>query len=229
MEFTLLGATAIALTSVYCMSWLEEHRGETASHSKKLRGLILPATLVGLVAGRLAAMISNGVNPLTNPQEIIILRAGVVAGPATIAALTWIAWAGRSELQTLTDRLAPAALAGLAGWHGACVVRDTCLGTSSDLPWALAQHGSSITRHPVDLYASLAYLVIAVALIMLKPFPPSFAAGAGLVGATGVRLLTEPIRASLDSGPTHWYLAGLLGGVALTGWAVSRSRKATPD
>ena len=112
------------------------------------------------------------------------------------------------------DALAPAALVGLAGWQAGCVWRGACLGTVSDLPWAWAQPGSDIPRHPTELYAAVGFLVAAVVVTRL-PHRPGLATGVGLAGAAAVRWLTQPLRPSLDAGPVGWYVAGLVVGLAL--------------
>ena len=104
-------------------------------------------------------MISDGVNPLTNPGDIIIVRAGVATGPAALAALAVLIALARTEIVVVADGLAAAALGGLAGWHAGCLARDACLGTPSDLPWALSLEGSDITRHPVEIYAAALFLI----------------------------------------------------------------------
>lgn len=219
MEFTLLGAAFVAILGVYAALWYEARRGNAAECTKDLWDIALTATIVGLVAGRLASMVGDGVNPITNPQDIVIIRSGVATGWAALAALAWITWAGRGELVAVADGLAVAALAGLAGWHGGCGIREACLGSQSDLPWAFAQPGSTITRHPVELYAALAYLIVAVAIARLRPLPPGSAAGMALAVAGGVRLGTEPFRPTLAGGPVAWYLAALLAGAVLAAWS----------
>lgn len=222
MEFTLLGAAFVGVLGVYGALWFEARRGNAAECAADLWDVALTAAFVGLAVGRLAAMIGDGVNPVTNPQDILIVRAGVATGPAALAALAWVAWAGRRELVPVADGLAAAALLGLAGWHGACGIREACLGTPSDLPWAFAQQGSPITRHPVEVYAALALLVVGVMIIRLRPLLPGLAAGIGLLAGGGIRLLTEPMRLSLSGGPVWWYLAAIVGGAVMTALALRR-------
>ncbi len=224
MEFTLLGAALVAVLGVYGALWYEARRGNAAECTRDLWDIALTAMIVGLAVGRLAAMVGDGVNPLTNPQDIVIVRAGVATGPAAAGALAWVAWAGRGEVVAVMDGLAVAALTGLAGWHAACGIRETCLGTPSDLPWAIAQPGSSVTRHPVEVYAAVAYLIAAVALARVRPLPRGVAAGLGLALAGIVRLATEPYRPSLSGGPLLWYLAALVGGGAIGARALLQAR-----
>lgn len=227
MEFTLLGAVLFAVLPLYGMLYWEARRGNAASCTKNLWDIALAGIIAGVVVGRLAAMIGDGVNPLTHPADIIIVRGGVATGPAALAGLATVGWLGRDELWPVLDGLAAAALAGLGGWHAGCVVRDACLGTPSDLPWAIAQDGSTVTRHPVEIYAAIALLVGAAVIAAWRQRGRPLVgvpAGLALAYASGVRLITEPLRPTLGSGPVWWYAAGVLAGVVI---AVAAHRRRT--
>lgn len=221
MEFTLLGAVFLAVVPLYGILYWEAKRGNAAACTRNLWDLALTAIIAGVLVGRVAAMLSDGVNPITHPGDLLIIRGGVATGPATVAALATVSWIGRRELWPVLDGLAAAALAGLGGWHAGCVVRDACLGTPSDLPWAIAQDGSSVTRHPVEIYAALVLFVAAAVVIRWRtrghPIPGTPAAIA-LAVASLVRLATEPLRPTLGSGPMAWYVLGLLVGIGVAGW-----------
>jgi prolipoprotein diacylglyceryltransferase len=226
MEFTLLGAVAMAVVPLYGVLYWEAKRGNAASCSRNLWDVALVAAVVGIFVGRIASMFGNGVNPLTHPADLLIIRGGVATGPAALAALITMGWIGRNELWMVADGLAAAALAGLGGWHAGCVVRDACFGTPSDLPWAFAQPGSSVTRHPVELYAAILFLSVAgfVAVWRKRARPvPGVAAGIALGMASFTRLITEPLRPTLNGGPAGWYIAGLIAGVGLAIWSWRRS------
>jgi hypothetical protein len=219
MEFTLLWA---ALTAV-ALGWLALRLapGRSAGDADRLMG----AAAAGLLAGRLGAMILAGVNPLTHPLDIIIVRAGVDTRVAAAAALATLILSTRDA--TIIDRLAPVALAALAGWHGGCLWRGTCLGTASNLPWAMAQPGSAVTRHPVEIYAALG-LAIGAWVVSRLSATPWLKTGAALAIAGGVRLITQPMRPSLSGGPVGWYLAALVIGLTLAGWSQLHGHP-TPD
>lgn len=224
MEFTLLFAAAMALAAASLALRWEAARGNAATCASDLWEVLISAALVGVFVGRLAAMISSGVNPLANPGDILIVRGGVATGPATLAALATIAFLARHELIAVADALAVAALASLGGWHLGCLARDACLGTPSDLPWAMTQPGSSVSRHPVELYAAAALLVAGAALAVIRKrrLNPGLAAGIALTVAASVRLVTEPMRPTLGTGPVWWYLAGTAAGLVATGVAWRR-------
>lgn len=216
MEFTLLFAAAIAVgAGAIALRW-EAARGNAANCSTDLWDALLVSIFVGLAVGRLAAMIGAGINPLASLGDILIVRGGVATGPATVAGLMTIAVAGRGEIIAVADALAVAALATLGGWHLGCLARDACLGTPTDLPWAMTQAGSAVGRHPVELYAAALYLAAAAVMGIYRkrtPSPGTAAAAALLVAAIG-RLVTEPLRLSLGGGPIWWYVAGAGAGIA---------------
>lgn len=231
MEFTLLGAAAVGVAGLWVGLWWEAKRGNAAAEcAGDLWDMAIAAIVAGLVVGRVWALVAEGGNPLTRPQDLIILRAGVATGPAAAAALATAAWLGRPHgIRLVADALAPSALLGLAGWHAGCLVREACLGTVSDLPWAMAQAGSSVTRHPVALYTAGMLAVAAIVVALWKQRGPWPAAGVigslGLATAAGIRLVTEPLRASLGSGPTAWYVAGLVAGGAMMAWSAVRRHR----
>ncbi|MGA7271546.1 MAG: prolipoprotein diacylglyceryl transferase family protein, partial [Acidimicrobiia bacterium] len=113
---------------------------------------VITAGLAGLLIGRLVAMISVGVNPLTHPLDVLIIRGGVSTVGASLAALVSLIWSTRAD-RRLLDLIAPGVVAGMAMWHAGCLWRSSCLGTVGDVPWGWSLPGSALTRHPVEIYA----------------------------------------------------------------------------
>lgn len=226
MELTLLAAALTGAVAVWVTNRLLAGRIEVARPTDALIG----AAAVGLAVGRLAAMIGAGVNPLLRPADILVVRGGVSTVFASLGAVGMLAWTYRHHLPGALDQLAPAALAGLAGWHGGCLWRDTCLGTISDVPWAMTSAGTAVTRHPVELYAALG---LGAAAIIVGRFPgrPGWATGFGIAAAGGVRALTEPLRVSISGGPIEWYLAAVAVGIliAIAGHRSTRTRPPGPS
>jgi len=227
VEFTLLGAVFIAVVPLYLVLRWEAARSNAATCTRNLWDIALGAVVTGVFIGRLAAMIGDGVNPITHPGDILIFRGGVATGPAAVAAIATAAWFGRGVLWPVLDGLSAAALAGLAGWHSGCIVRDSCLGTPSDLPWAFAQEGSTVARHPVEIYAAVLLLAAALLLVWWRTeriLAPGIPMGIALAVASGTRLFSEPMRPSLGSGPVWWYVAGIAVGLAAIAWSQRRSK-----
>ena len=220
MEFSLLGAALIAVFGLYLVLWYEAGRTNAADCTRELWEAALGAAVAGVLVGRLSAMVRGGTNPLTHPGDILIVRGGIDTVAAAIASLAALLSLTRRDVWIRFDALAPAVLGGLAAWHGACLARGACLGTPSGLPWAFAEHGGGVTRHPTELYAALLLVAGVILLIWWKRHhPPSGSvAGIALAMAAGARLATEPLRPVLGSGLEWWYLAGTVVGGGAAAW-----------
>lgn len=212
MEFTLLWAV---LTGFGLMWVVLRLTGQGHEFDR-----LLGATIWGLAAGRLTAMALAGVNPLTHPADILVVRGGVNPIGATVGALAALIWSARGDRSVL-DAITPAAVAAMAGWHGGCLWRDACLGAATDVPWGWALEGSAVGRHPVELYAAL--LLLGAAWLLTKV---RVGAGVrfclGLAAVAGARLITQPLRPSLSGSALWWYAFGLI--VAVSMALVARRR-----
>ncbi|MDA2979282.1 MAG: prolipoprotein diacylglyceryl transferase [Actinomycetota bacterium] len=227
MEFTLLGSAAVAIGSFWLIIRWEAKRGNAAGCAVDIWDAGLAAVIGGVLVGRLVSMISAGISPFSDPGQILLVRSGVSTVGATIGAIAVYVFVTRRDLASGLDAIAPAALAGLAGWHAGCLVTNSCLGAESTLPWAMTLDGSAVTRHPVELYAAILLAVAAVLIARWKERgrPPEFApAATALLAAGGTRLVTEPMRISLSGGPVWFYGAGCVVGTAILMWSLRRSR-----
>jgi prolipoprotein diacylglyceryltransferase len=226
MEFTLLAAALTGATFV----WIANRVLRARLSVDRPTDVLIGAAAVGLLSGRLAAMLGAGVNPVLRPADILVVRGGVSTGFAALGAFAVLAWTHRDRLPIALDHLAPGALAGLAGWHGGCVWRDACLGSMSELPWAVTSAGTSVTRHPVELYAAVGFVVAALvtARVMDRAWVGT---GLGLALAGAVRLATEPLRVSITGGPVGWYLAAVVIGIGIVvvGQRLTRTRPPGPS
>ena len=229
MEFTLLGAAAVAVAGFWLMLRWEAKRGNAEGCSLDLWDAGLTAGAVGLFAGRLVSMISVGISPIPNPSQIILVRSGVSTAGAAIGAAVMFAYLARKSLIETADAIGPAILAGLAGWHAGCLVTDSCLGAVSDFPWAQTVAGSTVTRHPVELYAMVLFGVASIGLALWKQYgrPPSGAvAGFTIAALGGIRLVTESVRISLSGGPIWLYSTALVIGLGIATASIVHSRNA---
>jgi len=225
MEFTLLAAAAIAGAAAYVMLWWEAKHGNAARCTGNLWEIGLVSAVAGIFIGRIVAMLIDGVNPIAHPMDVILVRSGVSTAGATVGAAAVFVLQARRSTITMADGISAAALAGLAGWHAGCLVRGTCLGTASDLPWAIAQVGSDVTRHPVGIYAALMLGAAAIGLAWWKAYrrPPAGAPAAlAVIAAAGTRLVLEPLQPSISGGPVWFYATGLVIGIVAFVWSVVR-------
>ena len=233
MEFTLLGAAAIAVAAFWLMLRWEAKRGNAAGCALDLWDAGLVSAIGGVLIGRLVSMVQAGISPISNPLQIILIRSGVSTAGVVIGTLAIFLFLARRDPIVAGDAIAPAALIGLAGWHAGCLVTSSCLGTESSLPWAITLPGSSVTRHPVELYAAAALLIAGIALALWKQHgrpPLGSVAGAAILAASTIRLVTEPLRISLAGGPIYLYMAGIAVGTAIiiTSFVI-RSRQPIAD
>lgn len=185
--------------------------------------LLLGAAAVGLLAGRLASMVAAGVNPIANPLDVLVIRGGVDTVTAAAVAIAYMVWSLRADHHVL-DATAPAAVAGMAGWHAGCLWRGACLGAAGDVPWGWALPGSDIVRHPVEIYAAALMALGAVALVGL-PGGTGRRAVLGLGVVAGVRLVTEPLRPSLGGSLVWWYAIGVIAAIIVTAVLTLRLRR----
>jgi prolipoprotein diacylglyceryltransferase len=197
MEFGLLAAAVASLAAAWVVL--------RATESSPLFDTLLTAAVVGMLAGRIGAMIIAGTNPLTRPFDILIVRGGVDTMVASAGALVLFGWVARHALWATAD----------AG----CLAGGTCLGTPSDLPWAWAASGGGVPRHPTEFYAALGLaLATAILLLVRRRLPVGAGAAGALVAISAVRLATEPLRVTIDGGPWWWYAAGVAIGGGLLVW-----------
>jgi prolipoprotein diacylglyceryltransferase len=211
MEFTLLGAALTGALGLWLGLRLPGVRARAETVDRPW-DVLVGAAAIGVFSGRLVEMITVGVNPLTNPFDVILVRGGVDTVAASVGALLTLAWVFRDDLTTL-DIVAPAALLGLAGWHAGCLWTGSCLGSATGGDWGFTLPGSSVGRHPTELYAAAALAVFAI--VTTRPRTPFVATGLALAAAGAVRAATQPIRPSLTGGPMWAYLTAIALGSAV--------------
>lgn len=223
MEFTLLAAALTGAAGAWLGLRIPTIRARTEWIDKPWDALI-GAAAIGVFVGRVAEMIGAGVNPITNPFDVILIRGGVDTAAASLAAITTLTWVYRSELMAL-DALAPPALVGLAGWHAGCLWTDSCLGTATGGDWGFTRAGSDVARHPTELYAAVGFLLLAV--VVSRFTTPLRATGIAIAGAGAVRAVTQPMRPSLTGGPLWAYLTAIVLGIGIAAFGARiRERRA---
>ncbi|HSJ71106.1 MAG TPA: prolipoprotein diacylglyceryl transferase family protein [Acidimicrobiia bacterium] len=230
MEFSLLGAAAIGVACFWAMLKWEAPRGNAAGCAVDLWEAGITSAIAGVFIGRVAAMVTTGINPITDPGQILLVRSGVSTTAAAVGAIAVFAALARRDLVTTADAIAPAALAGFAGWHAGCVTSNACLGVESGVPWAWSLPGSTVTRHPVELYVAIGMALVAGVLATWKRRgrpSPGVVAGSAVATAGALRLATEPLRISIDGGPVATYLIAAIVGVGWMTVAVLADRRIT--
>ncbi|HUG74380.1 MAG TPA: hypothetical protein VMM81_01705, partial [Acidimicrobiia bacterium] len=122
MEFRLLIAAVLALA--VAVPVIDAATRDEPEERRSRIDLLLGAVMGGVLVGRITAMLLGGTNPLLRPADLLIVRGGVEPMAATLGALATVVALRRSGALRSLDLLAIPALAGLAGWHGACLLRS---------------------------------------------------------------------------------------------------------
>lgn len=217
MEFTLLGNALVAALAAW--GTIRVLRDDPAFVATKAWDSVIGSAMIGLLVGRLWAMLETGTNPLLNLFDVLLIRGGVSTVGASIGFLAALAWMHRATLWTSVDALAIPIVFGLAGWHGGCVVRGSCGGTATDLPWAV-MGTSNVGRHPVEVYAGV--LLAVLGWLLLRRWRNRSGSGVvfalGITGVALVRLATEPLRLHLGAGLGWFYGLGLVIGLGMLAW-----------
>ena len=210
MEFTLLWAALTGIGGMWAVV-------RATPDARAIDGfdVLLGSVGFGILVGRLTAMLLAGVNPVTHPADIVLIRGGVDTVGAAVATVGSVIWAVRDRIPAALDALAPAIAAGLAGWHGGCLWRSACLGERSTLPWAWSLPGSDVARHPVELYTAGILLITAAIAWKLRSSPWA-ATGTVVTGVAVSRFATASLRLSVDPTPTPSLILMMAVGLAIS-------------
>jgi prolipoprotein diacylglyceryltransferase len=229
MEVSLLVAAILSAGAGWAALRLEEAKGMLAVTRREAWDTVVLACVAGVAAGRLAHLVASGVDLIHHSADLFVIRGGVSSGWASLTAIgVCIASTARRRLPSLLDQIAPAALASLSAWHASCLIRASCLGDVTGLPIGWHQSGSTLRRHPVELYASVLLLSAAIAAFMMltRRVPRLLVASLSLAMAGTSRLITEPLRPSFHGGPTGWYTSAVAAGLVVAALVVVAGRRA---
>jgi phosphatidylglycerol:prolipoprotein diacylglycerol transferase len=139
------------------------------------------AILIGAVIGsRLMAVALNLGEFASDPIEVfkvweggLSFHGGLIGG---IVGCWLYVWRRRLSFRRLADLLAPSIAIGYAVTRVGCFLNGCCHGAPSDLPWAIAlphvagTGEGGIPRHPAQLYAAIASLIIFGLLLLVRKY-----------------------------------------------------------
>lgn len=187
--------------------------------------LLTPALLVGVLVGRVAAMLLEDPQGLTRPGDILILRGGAEFWPGVVAGLAVVAVTARRDGARTGTRLAdltPYALLAYGVYEAACIVRDGCFGPET--PFGLYPSGVTAREFPVGL--AVALLVTALALAVRRLPDGLTVLLVGAAGLAAVRAVAAVWLPRVGSGPTRQQITSAAVAIATTAaLAVSWLRK----
>ncbi len=139
----------------------------------KVIDLALYLCISGIIGARLLFVLLDIPTYFRDPIQIINLRDGGLTyhGGFFAALLVGIVFCRRSKISgwVMADIIAPLVAFGYAIVRIGCFLNGCCFGLPTGVPWALAcRAGDPTLRHPAQLYASLASLVIFIVLYAVK-------------------------------------------------------------
>jgi phosphatidylglycerol:prolipoprotein diacylglycerol transferase len=187
---------ALAALGVLLGLFLAQRTSRIAQvNAAQLWNLCVIAVFAALVGARLLLVLVNWSDLRLHPAWMLglamvhhplVAAAGALSG--AIAALLYARWR-RLPLPATADALAAPLALGLAFEQAGELLAGSGFGTQANVPWAI-----TYTNPLAELYAALAYLVIAAALFAWMPRrrQPGDAAGLGLL-AIGVALFVTEI------------------------------------
>jgi phosphatidylglycerol:prolipoprotein diacylglycerol transferase len=214
------GYGALAALGVLLALVLAQRTARTASLDPgQVWNLCVIALFAALVGSRLLLVIVNWRDLLRHPLWMLGLATihhpllavtGVLMG--AVAAYIYARWQ-RLPLASTADALAPPLAVGLAFEQVGALLAGSGYGTETSVPWAvvythpLAARWSgtplAVPLHPVQAYAALAYLTLALLLLVSLPARRQHVdvAGIALLGAGVALYITEFWRDPVGRGP----------------------------
>ncbi len=131
---------------------------------ERIVDFILYASIAGIVGSRLVYVLLEWGYYAADPVKILALRDGglsfhgAVLGGAAVG--WWFIRRYRLPFGKLADTFSPSLAIGYAIGRIGCFLNGCCYGIPTTLPWATLTSYAPGLRHPTQLYASLANLVI---------------------------------------------------------------------
>lgn len=172
--------------------------------------LIAPC-VVGLIAGRLVAVVLDDPASLQSLRSLLVIRGGVEFWPGVVVALGALAWAlrrQRLDVSLAMAELAPFLLWGYAAYEAGCVVRDGCYGPVSAV--GLVPDGLRARMFPVGLVVALAVLALGFAVRHLWAWSPTARVLLALGGVAAARSVASVWLPRLGDGPTRQHLESVV-------------------
>lgn len=159
LDTGLLLSGAAAVTAMWLAArWL------VGRPSDALDRLLVPA-MVGILAGRAAALVLDDPTSLRSLRAFLVIRGGVELWPGLAAAVAAAAIAARRAAEPVLDTLAtlaPIALVGYATFEATCLMREGCYGPNTAL--GLRPDGLPEPMLPLGVIVGAVLVTVAVVL-----------------------------------------------------------------
>ncbi len=189
------------------------------------------AALIGLAAGRMAAVALDDPGALTQLSDLLIIRSGVEFWPGVLVGVAWLVARARREHVGSWDRLAALVPAGLVAWgvyEATCLVRGGCPGPVSGV--GLHPDGLSNRVLPIGVVVGSFAVVGAVLLSVMqrRGLSSRRVVVAGVVAVAVIRSIASVWLPRIGDRLTRQHRTSLivagLGFVALAGELVGSKR-----
>jgi hypothetical protein len=180
------------------------------SNRRDLVDAALGPAMMGLLAGRLAAIALGDRNSLTRPADVLVLRGGVEFWPGLGMALLLMIWASRQRLAALPARLAdgaPYALVAYAAYEATCLVRSGCFGPSTSI--GLAPPGIASRMLPIGIFVAVAVVGLAAIVRRSAGRDPITRCALAIGGLAAIRTAASVWLPKIGSGPTRQHLESI--------------------
>lgn len=187
--------------------WLRQRSAEAGP----LLALASGPVIVGLLVGRVAAVLQDDPATLRRPFDLLFIRGGVEFWPgvAAAAAMVWVA--ARREPSNTLERLAelaPFALWGYAAFEATCLVRDGCFGPPS--PVGLRPGGHGAPQIPVGVLVAACVAGVGVAVwLWRRRLGPAGGLAVALIGLAGARTAAGFLLPKVTTGLTRPHMESL--------------------
>jgi prolipoprotein diacylglyceryl transferase len=193
--------------------WIYRREGQPEDDVYDLVMWVLGGTLMGARLGHV--LFYDPVYYLTHPLKILAFNEGGLASHGAVAGILLAVWLysrkpGRQSFLWVVDRI------GMAVPLSGCLIRlgnffnSEILGTPTNVPWAVVfSRVDGVPRHPVQIYESLAYLLIF--LIQLRFYRnhgdgghPGYLFGRFLLLVFGARFVLEFFKEGQAAYESGW-------------------------
>lgn len=161
------------------------------SPSATLDWLVTPG-IVGLLAGRAAALVLDDPTSLGSLRSFLVIRGGAELWPGAVVAAGVLAVSLRRAREPVIGtmaRLAPIVLIGYAAYEATCVLREGCYGPVS--PLGLRPDGLSTRMLPAGVVVALSLGVVAVLLVRRLSDAPVASLLLAIAAVGGARSLSS--------------------------------------
>lgn len=205
----IVSGAVIAIVVTLADRWVNDAK---APNDSVLDLLYLP-TLIGVVVGRLVALMLDDPTSLGSVRSILVIRGGVEFWPGVAAfgvAVTLSARRRRRGALESLVALAPFAVWGYAAYEGTCAFRDGCFGPASGI--GLVPTGLSERQVPIGLLMGFALALLGWDTLRRsrRAAPLPLTLPVAVAGAASIRSIGSIWLPHLGTGLTRQHVQSLV-------------------